>query len=116
MPELFSNMIRNRCVQAAAFVLTVLSIGAGFYAVDDRYAKACVLEEKIEDIQTDVALLGQLFNEMRLIQRRDAIQERIWALEKYYGGVNLPNAPQPVRDEYYHLKRELQDINQRLQK
>jgi hypothetical protein len=106
----FSSVVKNKCVQAFTLIGAIAAVVTGFYSVDDRYAKAA----QVAQVEQQVELLGYEVKYQKLIMRRNAVQQRIWDLERHYGGRGLPSAPAPVKHEYNYLISELEDINRQL--
>lgn len=111
-----SEVIKNRWVQVFTCFMALLGLVGAIFQYDDRLAKHEPTMAAIGEVKQDVELLGEDLKYQKLITRRNAIQQRIWDLERYYGGYNVPQAPPPVKSEYAYLLRELADINRILKK
>ena len=79
--------------------------------VDSRYAKA-------EDISTIKDYIQQVDRRLEikiLKDRANAIQERMWKIEDRYG-MDIAKMPETIRDQYRKLKKEYDEINEKIKK
>jgi hypothetical protein len=111
----FREVFVNRFTAWGSAAIALLALIGGFIAYDDRLAKAEPTMAAIGEVEEEVELLGKDLNYQKLIWRRNAIQQRIWDLERHYGGPGLPNCRVgAVLQEYNLLIRELHDIQRKL--
>lgn len=85
-------------VTAGGTALATLWGGASF--VDTRYAH-----------QDDVVFIEMRLEQKILTDRSNQLQQRIWKIEDRYG-IDLFEAPGPVKEEYRALKDEMADVDQ----
>ena len=87
------NTILHTINIGIATVVSIVTIGAFFYTIDDRWAKANDL--KYIELRLDQKILSDRLYE---------IQKRIWELEDRYGAYD--DMPDVVKEEYRKLKQE----------
>jgi hypothetical protein len=105
------ELMKNRIVVTAAVLTTALGIVGGIFAYDDRLAKC----EDVKALEREVQLVGSRLDQKILADRLYILQDRIWRLESQFGGRGVPVAPQVVRDEYYHLLKDLAEVKRQLE-
>lgn len=81
------------------------------FTIDSRYAKVGDILEINEYVeQVDKRL------ELKILKdRADAIQERMWKIEDRYG-MEIAKMPEEVREQYRELKKEYDDIMEKIKK
>lgn len=87
-------------VTAGGTALATLFGGASF--VDTRYAH-----------QDNVVLIEMRLEQKILTDRANQLQQRIWKIEDRYG-IDLFEAPGPIKEEYRQLKDEMADVDQEI--
>lgn len=90
----------------AIAVIAGLLFGVSTY--ETKFATADELNQVVRDV---VALSKRLENKIQE-DRLHAIQQRVWALEDRYGGINVPDAPAEVCDGYREQKYEAEMLKQ----
>jgi len=97
---------------------TLIAVVVGFctmmgtaFTIDSRYAKVGDILEINEYVeQVDKRL------ELKILKdRADAIQERMWKIEDRYG-MEIAKMPEEVREQYRELKKEYDDIMEKIKK
>jgi len=89
-------------ILAGAITIATFCGGAA-YRLDSRYAKNSQFTQFKQRI--DVKFIRDEIYSLR---------ERIYQLEKYYGGFGVPTAPDVVKKEYRKLKKDLEELEQEL--
>ena len=97
---------------------TLIAVAVGFctmmgtaFTIDSRYAKVGEMSEVNEYVQQVDKRL-----ELKILKdRADAIQERMWKIEDRYG-MELAKMPEDKRDQYRKLKKEYDEIMEKMNK
>ena len=97
---------------------TLIAVVVGFctmmgtaFTIDSRYAKVGEMSEVNEYVQQVDKRL-----ELKILKdRADAIQERMWKIEDRYG-MNIAEMPNDRRDQYRKLKKEYDEIMEKIKK
>ena len=97
---------------------TLIAVVVGFctmmgtaFTIDSRYAKVGEMSEVNEYVQQVDKRL-----ELKILRdRADAIQERMWKIEDRYG-MDIAKMPDDRRDQYRKLKKEYDDIMEKIKK
>ena len=97
---------------------TLIALVVGFctmmgtaFTIDSRYAKVGEMSEVNEYVQQ---VDGRL--ELKILKdRADAIQERMWKIEDRYG-MDVAEMPEDKRDQYRKLKKEYDEIMEKINK
>jgi len=97
---------------------TLIAVVVGFctmmgtaFTIDSRYAKVGEMSEVNEYVQQVDKRL-----ELKILKdRADAIQERMWKIEDRYG-MELAKMPEDKRDQYRKLKKEYDEIMEKMNK
>ena len=92
-------------------VNTVIAIAVGFstllgtaFTIDSRYAKTDYVEQIDKRLELKI-----------LKDRANALQERIWKIEDRYG-MEVSDMPDDKRDQYRKLKKEYDEIMEKIKK
>lgn len=85
-------------------LLTIGGIAGGIISIDTRYGKAIAVEANAREI-----------SKIKLKDRRDDIQQRVWTLEKDMG-FDVSRYPEKYYKEYRQLQTDLSDIEKELEK
>jgi len=97
---------------------TLIALVVGFctmmgtaFTIDSRYAKVGDMSEVNEYVQQVDKRL-----ELKILKdRADAIQERMWKIEDRYG-MDIAEMPDDKRDQYRKLKKEYDEIMEKIKK
>ena len=97
---------------------TLIAVVVGFctmmgtaFTIDSRYAKVGEMSEVNEYVQQVDKRL-----ELKILKdRADAIQERMWKIEDRYG-MDIAEMPEDKRDQYRKLKKEYDEIMEKINK
>jgi len=97
---------------------TLIAVVVGFstmmgtaFTIDSRYAKVGEMSEVNEYVQQVDERL-----ELKILKdRADAIQERMWKIEDRYG-MDVAKMPEDKRDQYRKLKKEYDEIMEKINK
>ena len=95
---------------------TLIAVVVGFctmmgtaFTIDSRYAKVDEMSEVNEYVQQVDKRL-----ELKILKdRADAIQERMWKIEDRYGD-EVSKMPEDKRDQYRKLKKEYDEIMEKI--
>ena len=92
-------------------VNTVIAIAVGFstllgtaFTIDSRYAKTDYVEQIDKRLELKI-----------LKDRANALQERMWKIEDRYG-MEVSDMPEDKRDQYRKLKKEYDEIKEKIKK
>jgi hypothetical protein len=93
-------------------IITLLggALGTAF-TIDSRYAKS----EEIAIIKDYVQQVDKRLELKILKDRANALQERMWKIEDRYG-MEIAKMPEEVREQYRELKKEYDDIMEKIKK
>jgi len=83
-------------------------VGTAF-TIDSRYAKI----EQLDKVQSFAELVDKRLDLKILKDRADALQSRMWKLEDRYG-MDVSKMPDGVREQYRELKKEYDEIMDKL--
>jgi hypothetical protein len=88
--------------------LKKISLALGIIMTLGAIVGAAWQYDKCKADQCDLELIAKRLDQKIMWDKIDRIQARIWDLERHYGGIGVPSAPQPVKDEYRFLLQEIE--------
>ena len=101
----------NKISTWIALLIGLTTLVGTMFALDNRYAKT----EDISDIESYVEQIDQRLELKILKDRANAVQERMWKIEDRYG-MEVAKMSEEVRDQYRELKKEYDEIMQKIKK
>jgi len=105
----------NRISTWLAVVVGIITLLGGAlgtaFTIDSRYAKS----EEIAIIKDYVQQVDKRLELKILKDRANALQERMWKIEDRYG-MEIAKMPEEVREQYRELKKEYDDIMEKIKK
>ena len=101
----------NKISTWIALLIGLTTLVGTMFALDNRYAKT----EDLSDIESYVEQVDQRLELKILKDRANAVQERMWKIEDRYG-MEVAKMSEEVRGQYRELKKEYDEIMQKIKK